>query len=367
MISRTQNQITSNWNETDKVAVSVVCATYNHELYIREALEGFLMQETNFPFEIIIHDDASTDKTAEIIREYASNYPAIIRPIFQSENQYSKGGFRPTAYAVQSAIGEYIALCEGDDYWKDSQKLQKQLDFLQKNDEYGMVHTNFDTYYQAENYLLKDTHSVLDINIKDRCSLDYWNLFGRELPTVKTPTTFLRLALVKEWYSVVPANTWLVGDFPLYFYLSLHSKIGYINHSTSVYRTAQGSASNVGADKKKQLQLRQTYADIRLHFFINYKLDKNNFKGSLVRDLNLLLDYCIITSNEGLLIEYLAVFNALGWNSDATQRSRIYIKSNRPMKKIILKQVEINIFISTYIPKISNPNFLFTVFQRKIR
>jgi glycosyltransferase involved in cell wall biosynthesis len=119
MASRTQDQIKASWNETDQVAVSVVCPTYNHELYIREALEGFLMQETNFPFEIIIHDDASTDSTATIIREYASKYPAIIRPIFQSENQYSKGGFKPGEYAAGFAKGEYIALCKGDDYWVD--------------------------------------------------------------------------------------------------------------------------------------------------------------------------------------------------------------------------------------------------------
>ncbi|MDC0362095.1 glycosyltransferase [Halioglobus sp.] len=131
MVSRTQDQITNSWNETETVAVSVVCTTYNHELYIREALEGFLMQVTTFPFEIIIHDDASTDNTGNIIREYGSKYPAIIRPIFQSENQYSKGGFKPIAYAAQFAQGIYIAVCEGDDYWCDERKLQLQFDALE--------------------------------------------------------------------------------------------------------------------------------------------------------------------------------------------------------------------------------------------
>lgn len=121
--------------------VAIQCITYNHEPYIRDALEGFVMQKTNFPFVAIVHDDASTDKTAEIIREYAEKYPDIIKPIYETENQYSKkdGTLTRIMNAASEATGaKYIALCEGDDYWTDPLKLQKQVDFLESHPDYSM-------------------------------------------------------------------------------------------------------------------------------------------------------------------------------------------------------------------------------------
>jgi len=107
-----------NQSNTDPL-VSICCLTYNHAPYIRDAIEGFLMQKTNFPVEILIHDDASTDGTADIIREYETRYPDIIKPIYQTENQYSKGVKISWEYQFSRARGKYIALCEGDDYWTD--------------------------------------------------------------------------------------------------------------------------------------------------------------------------------------------------------------------------------------------------------
>ena len=120
--------------ETKDPLVSICCITYNHENYIRDAIEGFLMQKTDFPFEIIIHDDASTDATADIIREYERKYPDIIKPIYQTENQYSKGE-KATLFTFKAARGKYIALCEGDDYWVDPLKLQKQITEMEKHPE----------------------------------------------------------------------------------------------------------------------------------------------------------------------------------------------------------------------------------------
>lgn len=114
--------------------VSICCITYNHENYIRDAIDGFLMQKTDFPFEIIIHDDASTDTTADIIREYEKKYPDVIKPIYQTENQHSKGK-RATLFTFKAARGKYIALCEGDDYWIDPLKLQKQITEMEKRPE----------------------------------------------------------------------------------------------------------------------------------------------------------------------------------------------------------------------------------------
>ncbi|MEJ5994826.1 glycosyltransferase [Pedobacter sp. Du54] len=118
------------------ILVSICCLTYNHEKYIRQCIESFLLQETNFSFEILIHDDASKDGTVNIIREYEKNYPDLIKPIYQSVNQYSQGVRPSFKYNFPRAKGKYIAMCEGDDYWTDPKKLQKQVDFLEKNTEY---------------------------------------------------------------------------------------------------------------------------------------------------------------------------------------------------------------------------------------
>ena len=115
--------------------VSVYCMTYNHENYIRDCLDGFLMQKTTFPFEVIVHDDASTDRTQEIIREYAEKYPDIIRPIYQKENQRRLKVSAITTYVFPEVRGKYVAICEGDDYWTDEEKLQKQIEIMDAHPE----------------------------------------------------------------------------------------------------------------------------------------------------------------------------------------------------------------------------------------
>ena len=117
--------------------VSVLCAAYNHEEYLRQTLDSFLNQKTDFPFEVLVNDDASTDSTGDIIREYAAKYPEIIRPFFQKENLYSR---RINLYDVvffPACRGEYIAVCEGDDYWNDPEKLQLQVNWLDAHPEYS--------------------------------------------------------------------------------------------------------------------------------------------------------------------------------------------------------------------------------------
>jgi glycosyltransferase involved in cell wall biosynthesis len=117
--------------------VSISCITYNQGKYLRQCLDGFLSQERDFDIEILLHDDASTDETPQIIQEYTTRYPDIIFPVIQKENQYSKGvrGMMPR-FNFPRARGKYIALCEGDDWWLDTRKLQKQVDALESNPEY---------------------------------------------------------------------------------------------------------------------------------------------------------------------------------------------------------------------------------------
>lgn len=122
----------------NEIKVSILCNAYNHEAYIRDALEGFVNQETNFRYEVLIHDDASTDKTADIIREYEAKYPEIIKPIYQTENRMSQGIKISVTYQYPRIKGKYVAICEGDDYWTDTHKLQKQYDLMEAHPEADM-------------------------------------------------------------------------------------------------------------------------------------------------------------------------------------------------------------------------------------
>ena len=113
--------------------VSICCTAYNHEKYLAQTLESFLSQRCDFAYEILIHDDVSTDRTADIIREYAARYPHIIRPMFQTQNQYSQGVPINETFSFPRARGKYIALCEGDDYWCDPDKLQRQIAHMESD------------------------------------------------------------------------------------------------------------------------------------------------------------------------------------------------------------------------------------------
>lgn len=127
------------------IVVSIVCNTFNQEKYIRSAMDGFLMQKTKFPIEILVHDDASTDGTAEIVNEYASKHPDIVKPILQIENQYSKQVAISEKFQFSRARGKYIAFCEGDDYWTDPLKLQKQVDAMEQHPELDICSHQMET------------------------------------------------------------------------------------------------------------------------------------------------------------------------------------------------------------------------------
>lgn len=155
--------------------VSINCLVYNHAKTIRNTLDGFLMQKTNFHFEVIVHDDASTDGTTEIIKEYANKYPNIIHPIIEKKNLYAESGFRKIFQIMHEAcIGKYIAYCEGDDYWTDPLKLQKQVDYLEAHpeitysccrfyvqNEFGTFKEGYNKYFDNEIHK-KETEFIFD-------------------------------------------------------------------------------------------------------------------------------------------------------------------------------------------------------------
>lgn len=140
MIERTEEEIMKNWQgDISKPVVSVCTITYNHEKYIAEAIDSFLIQETDFPFEVVVDDDCSTDNNAKIIKEYADKFPNIIKANLREKNV---GMYRNGQENMQRAQGKYIALCEGDDYWTDAKKLQIQKDFLENNDNYAITYSS---------------------------------------------------------------------------------------------------------------------------------------------------------------------------------------------------------------------------------
>lgn len=136
-----QQEIISPWKSSTPI-VSIICTTYNQEPYIEDALIGFLIQKTDFPFEIIIHDDASSDRTTEIVKKYQEKYKNILKLITQQKNQYSQAANSPFLIAANNAKGEYLALCEGDDFWIDNQKLQTQKNLLDANKRYSLITHN---------------------------------------------------------------------------------------------------------------------------------------------------------------------------------------------------------------------------------
>ncbi len=209
------------------VMVSIRCLTYNQEKYIRDCLEGFVMQKTNFRFEAIVHDDASTDGTAAIIREYAKKYPDIITPIYQKENQYSKHNGSLRRIMDSHMRGKYIAFCEGDDYWIDENKLQRQVDFLESHSEYSLSTENGFILYTNSNKAIPFSNlAECDLSLEDI-------LKSRKFPTASV----LYRQNLNQDYSKLSGATF---DTKLWAYLATKGKVHFSPIISSVYRRGTG-------------------------------------------------------------------------------------------------------------------------------
>lgn len=218
--------------------VSIRCLVYNHEAYLRQCLDGFVMQKTNFRFEAIVHDDASTDGSAAIIREYAEKYPDIIKPIFETENQYSKRDGSLRRIMDEACKGKYIAMCEGDDYWTDPFKLQKQVDFLESHSEYSMCFTNAEVKYEQ---------GVPIISAKLYDNIQEGEYSGGEILrrwTIPTASVVYRNYYLQGEY-LPQDKRFLYGDTVLFLWLSKKGKLWCINDNMVVYRKNMGGISFV--------------------------------------------------------------------------------------------------------------------------
>lgn len=211
---------------SDFTMVSIHCCAYNHENYIRQCLEGFVMQKTNFIFEAIVHDDASTDNTAKIIKEYAQKYPHIIKPIFQKENQYSKCKENIDKAMWEQTNGKYIALCEGDDYWTDPYKLQKQVDILEKNIEFTLCCSN--AVIKTKNEELDWTRYTNNQIIPTEDIIVGGGLF------IQTASLIYRKEILKDYPEC--AKKCHVGDYPLQIFAALKGKVYWFSEKQVTYR-----------------------------------------------------------------------------------------------------------------------------------
>ena len=255
--------------ENNKPLLSVCLITYNHEKFIEQAIESVLMQKINFNWEFIIADDYSTDNTRAIIKKYADKYPNLIKLILQEKNV---GAARNWLDLIYSPIGKYTAFFEGDDYWTDPYKLQKQVDFLEANDDYVIC---------FHKVMIRNGEELVEDFIthvpKGKDSFTIMDLAKGNF--IHTPSVVFRNNLIKlpEWFLESP-----IGDYPLYMLLSFHGKIKLLEDTMAVYRYNVGVWS--GMDRMpmllkwfKMLNLLKTDIPKEIIYEIYQFQDKNIF------------------------------------------------------------------------------------------
>lgn len=248
------------------ILVSISCVTFNHVKFIEKCLEGFLMQKCDFNYEILIHDDASTDGTKEIIEKYYALYPDIIKPIFQKENQYSKGkrGFN-VKYNFSRAKGKYIALCEGDDYWTDEFKLQKQVDFLEENQKYALCCHRYSIFNVSRGEWKSDYGA--DLFLDAQAGIAFNNNFNiNTCWLTKTMTVVFRNNLVN--YKKLEKFK-MARDVHLMYYVLKEGKGYCMNFSGAAYNMHKGG---VFSQKEKVERMKENYC-VYLEL---KKMEKNN-------------------------------------------------------------------------------------------
>ncbi|MDF1618119.1 glycosyltransferase family 2 protein [Petrocella sp. FN5] len=310
--------------------VSVVCITYNQEAFIADAIESFLMQKTDFGYEVLIHDDASTDRTPDIIWRYTLEYPEIIKPIYQMENQYSKGVHVLDFYQAY-AKGKYIAICEGDDYWTDPSKLQKQVDYMEKHPDCSVcVHGAIKVHAV--------THKKVGKVQPSKDSRDYTTqeviLGGGGL--------FATNSMLYPRVFSKPPQFYLncsVGDYPLMIHLALCGRVHYMGDLMSAYRVGDVGSWTVQLikacmDTKKEhvnrieqmLREVDAYTNKAYTTTIHKKMMKNRFD----------LLVCIGAYEEARSETYIEQYKALS----LYEKLNIFIKQHLPKITMLFKTIK---------------------------
>ncbi len=231
----------------NEIAVSIICNAFNQEKYIRDALESFIIQKTSFQYEVLVHDDASSDSTASIIREYEGRYPDIIKPIYQKDNQYSQGKSIGLTFQFPRAQGKYIAFCEGDDYYTSKYKIQRQYDILESNTEIDMCsHSTLEVQENTKKKIGKTTPQKRDgILTADQ--------------VIKGGGGYLAtnsLMMRRELIDIIPDfRKFLLVDYSLQIQGALRGGIYYIAEDMSAHRVAANNSWTVSMKKNPEKRL----------------------------------------------------------------------------------------------------------------
>ena len=267
--------------------VSILCTAYNHESYIRQTLQSFVDQQTDFAFEVLVNDDVSTDATASIIREFEEKYPDVIRPFYQTENLYSRDIDIYQVVFFPNARGRYVAYCEGDDYWTDPTKLQRQVDFLEAHPDYSACAHNTLLHYcdgSKPDALHRDVTEDGDLALEDVIP----GMDGAYHTSSLVARTAI-LASPPDFYRV--ASEYGFGDYPDALWLRLHGPIHYLARTMSVYRVNSGAtawSSGINGEyaklrrfivgKIRLLQAFRAHAPEEYHDFIDAELRRKEFE-----------------------------------------------------------------------------------------
>ena len=325
--------------------VSIRCLVYNHEPFLRQCLDGFVMQKTTFPFEAIVHDDASTDGSAAIIREYAEKYPDIIKPIYETENQYSKhdGSIGRIIEAAMHPKSKYIATCEGDDYWTDPNKLQIQVDFLETHPDYFSSSHNYSIYHE-------DTKTLDSANERfDNLSYDVWA--GEEYHAFNDDDyqkVWFLFTLATVYRKIKFIDDEVKNQYPIYFdyinfyYMIKMGKCAYFRKSMATYRIHKGGVCS-GSDiiRLSENYLTNCYVLLRLEddkrvipsmnrTFVNLVLQlfkERNFKRAfeVMRRHNRSISFTNTISCSGLILIrlYNAFCNRVAGKNDNNEKRNL--------------------------------------------
>lgn len=270
-----------------EVMVTIRVTTYNQEKYIARCLDSLICQDTKYKYEIVVHDDASTDNTEEIIKKYVKKYPQFIIPIFQEENKFSQDiPLEPYIYPYYR--GKYIAMCEGDDFWTDKKKLQKQIDFLESHQDFVLCghaayFANEDGTLRSDRYFNYGNGSR-EITIEDM--IDNW--------AMATNSMVYRASVIDDKPIPYRGNA-INGDVALMTFLALHGRVFYMDELMSAYRVGSiDSTSWISAQnqekaieyEKRFIEMMRRFDDYtggKYHEQINRRIDLSRFSISLIK------------------------------------------------------------------------------------
>jgi glucosyltransferase len=316
-----------------KPRVSVVCVCYNHVDFIERTIQGFLKQKTTFPYDIIIGDDFSTDGTVEIIENYYNKNKDKITPIFRNRNI---GGGNNLINCLDIAKGDYIAYCEGDDYWIDDLKLQKQFDILESNTDIGLVWTDIDLNDLQEKKLVRSVfrNSYFPVYSNFEQILTNKPFFA--------PSTWLYR---KEYANLFTKYLdYADGSFPFILDVIKCTKIFHIDEVTGVYTKRLESASN-NTNPIKRFEFAKLVFIIQLDYAKKYNVSNEIIEKISINHYRSLIHYAIIAEDNEFILN---ANKKLGNNKDKTVLFLLFISRNILLKYLfrsIFKKEKITIFL----------------------